>query len=518
MIRYRVPPTARRALATCVLVVCSAACAPRAALPPPAEPVVTAPDYEGLAEAARIPGLAIATIENGEIVEVELVGVANAETADPVTQDTLFEAASLSKPVFATAVLRLAERGEFDLDQPLHELLPYERISHDGRAELLTARLVLSHRTGLPNWGPEKLEFVAEPGEWFGYSGEGYVYLQRVLERQSGLTLDQLVRREVFDPLAMSHSLFSWPEGEELSLAVPHDEAGRPQQKGLPEEGNAAASLHTTAEDYARFVVAWMRGDALTLESVDAALEEASRFQPAEEEAEPSAAATRLAWGLGWGIQLPEEGSGAPALYWHWGDNGPFKAFVAFEPTSGDGLVYFANSMNGLAIAPVLANASLQNMDVTFDWMGYERLDSPGFAERLEGVVAEGDGRYAEAVAAFRAAAVADPDNEETARRVEWLTDLLNVQQRPVEVAAAALESYAGPYGPRTLSFEEGELYYQRGGGTRYRLVPLAEALFALDGLTIFRLEVARGADGAATKLIGHYVNGQTDESPRDVE
>lgn len=81
---------------------------------------------------------------------------------------TLFEAAFLSRPVFATIVLRLAERGKLDLDRPLHELLPYERISHDPRSRRLTARLVLSHQTGLPNWGPpEKLEFRFEPGESF---------------------------------------------------------------------------------------------------------------------------------------------------------------------------------------------------------------------------------------------------------------------------------------------------------------------------------------------------------------
>ena len=79
-------------------------------------------------ESARIPGMTVAVIEEGEIVRTDLLGVANAETGEPVTAHTLFEAASLSKPVFATAVLRMAERGEIDLDQPLHELLPNVRI------------------------------------------------------------------------------------------------------------------------------------------------------------------------------------------------------------------------------------------------------------------------------------------------------------------------------------------------------------------------------------------------------
>ena len=205
-----------------------AACAPSVETPPPAELPPPGPDYVMLMEAGRIPGLAVAVLAEGES-RVELFGVASAESGEVLTDEMLFEAASLAKPVFATAVLRLAERGEFDLDQPLQELLPYERVSHDPRSVGLTGRIVLSHRTGLPNWGPETLEFGAAPGERFGYSGEGYVYLQRAIQEQTGLTLDELVRREVFDPLGMSRSRFSWPEGEEVALVTPHDEGGAAQ-------------------------------------------------------------------------------------------------------------------------------------------------------------------------------------------------------------------------------------------------------------------------------------------------
>ncbi len=183
-----------------------------------------------------------------------LLGVADASSGEPVTQETLFEAASLSKPVCAAIALRLAERGELDLDRPLPDYLPYERVDHDPRSRALTARIVISHRTGLPNWGGEQLELGFYPGAAFSYSGEGFVYLQRVLEKLSGLSLDELARREIFSPLGMTHSRFSWAEGEEIPLAMPHDEIGQRQQKRQAHEANAAASLHTTAADYARFV------------------------------------------------------------------------------------------------------------------------------------------------------------------------------------------------------------------------------------------------------------------------
>ena len=144
-----------RRSAVLVLAFLVTGCTPSAEPPPAAVAVEpSGPDYEALMQAARIPGLAVAVIEDGDVASVELFGLADAESGEVLSGEMLFEAASLSKPVFATAVLRLAERGEFDLDQPLHELLPNDRISHDPRSEALTARLVLSHRTGLPNWGP----------------------------------------------------------------------------------------------------------------------------------------------------------------------------------------------------------------------------------------------------------------------------------------------------------------------------------------------------------------------------
>ncbi len=499
------------------LVVATAGCSPSRQAAAPEPRAEARGSTEELMGRTRLPGLAIAEIRDGEIERVDLLGVANAETGELLTEHTLFEAASLSKPVFATAVLRLVERGELDLDRPLGELVDDPRLAHDPRAGTLTARLVLSHQTGLPNWGGERLDFERDPGTGFGYSGEGYVYLQRAVEASTGLPLDELARREVFDPLGMEQSRFSWPEGAELALATPHDEAGAAREKRQQHEGNAAASLHTTAEEYARFVRAWIAGGLLAPETVDMALAPAVRIETERRNDGPEAprVETSLAWGLGWGIQEPAPGGGGAPIYWHWGDNGPFKAFVALDREGGSGVVYFANGMNGLAPGPALVEGVVGAMAPTFDWLVYERYDAPGFAERLEGSLAESEGRYGEAAAAFRLALVADPEDEVTARRVEWLTDILDRQQRPLDVPEGVLRRYAGSYGPRTLTFEDGDLFYQRGGGQRFLLVPLSETLFVLEGLVIFRLEVEVDARGVPQGLIGHYADGSVDESPR---
>lgn len=492
--------------------------------------------------AARIPGLSLAELRDGELVRVEVIGVADAASGEPVSEATLFEAASLSKPVFATIVLRLVERGEIDLDRPLVEYLVNERID-DRRGDRITARMVLSHRSGLPNWGGERLELAFDPGTAFNYSGEGYVYLQRVVEDLTGLSLDELARREIFDPLGMERSRFAWSESESesLTLAVPHDRTGRSQEKrqpidggpdGGPDGGNAAASLHTTAAEYALFVRSWMgRGEALLAPGTRREALAAPHAMEGGETATPKPPTVwrRIAWKHGWGFQLPDEGepeavdgSGAHSggllgvRVWHWGDNGPAKAFVGFDPVEGDGLVYFANSANGLAIGRALVAPVVGSMEPTFAWAGYEAHDAPGFGMRLEGLGAAADERWSDAVEAFEAALEADPEDEVTARWVEWLRDLERVEAEPVVVPEETLETYAGTYGPRRLWVEDGRLHYQRGEGSVYELIPLTERLFALDGLAAFRLAVVVDEAGRPTALVGHYVEGQTDESPRD--
>src|SRR5271167_1564548 len=120
-------------------------------------------------------------IRNGKTTWVHGFGIKESTTGQPVTVETVFEAASLSKPVFAYGVLKLVEQGKLGLDVPLTTYLPKPYIAGDERLAKITARIVLSHRTGFPNW----------PGERFSYSGEGYIYLQRVVEKITGKPLNE---------------------------------------------------------------------------------------------------------------------------------------------------------------------------------------------------------------------------------------------------------------------------------------------------------------------------------------
>jgi len=332
-----------------------------------------------ITRAADVPGLQIAILESGQVTTTRAYGTVNAETGVPVTNGTVFEAASLSKPVFAYAVLRMVDRGEWDLDQPLWDVLEYERLAHDDRAREITTRQVLTHTTGLPNWGGTPLEFNSNPGERWNYSGEGFVYLQRAVEKKTGLTLEEIGQREVFEPLGMSSTHYRWVPAYDSLAAIPHDELGDPARRRTPESGNAAGSLHTTASDYARFVAAVLHGEGLAPETRTAMLSRGADLTGAGWGDDADAKA-HLFWGLGWGLADGRRGES----FWHWGDQGTARCFVVAYPDTGDGLVYFTNSENGLAIGPEILALAFDDDHWPLRWLSYGRYDDPARVARLD--------------------------------------------------------------------------------------------------------------------------------------
>jgi CubicO group peptidase (beta-lactamase class C family) len=330
-----------------------------------------------LLELASVPGLALAVVD-GSRVWRRGFGQAIEDPARPVSEDTVFEAASLGKPVFAYAVLRLIDGGLLELDRPLYNYLPIADANSD-RMKRVTARHVLSHTTGLPNWRqqPGPLDPTNEPGKEFGYSGEAYFYLQRVVESLSGKSFAMLMREQVLDPFEMKQSSYVWLPEFESRMAAGYDgrenrldvqaaigrrtlaiagDWGKPLTEWRYEDSaravtlvnpqwpvlplymvpNAAASLLTTVSDYAKFlgrVVARPPGLGLDLT-------EATRHAMVTPQVRLNSA---LYWGLGWGIQRDEHGE----VLWHWGANNSFRNFVIADPTNQRAIVVLTNSENG---------------------------------------------------------------------------------------------------------------------------------------------------------------------------
>ncbi len=325
-----------------------------------------------------VPGLSLALIRGGKTYWVHAFGVRNAKTGEPVTEQTIFEAASLSKPVFAYGVLKLVEQGKLDLDAPLTKYLPEPYIEGDARLEKITARIVLSHRTGFPNWrgdgNPLTIRF--SPGERFSYSGEGFVYLQKVVEQITGRPLNDYMNEAVFQPLGMTSSSYVWRSDYDARTATGHDASGQPGEKNKPEQANAAFSLHTTAGDYALFVEALLHGTGLNRKT----LKEMERPQvPVDPECTnctdrvPRKLSQSVFWGLGVGIQETTEGESL----WHWGDNGSFKCYVLAYPKQKFGVVMFMDGENGLAIAPEIVRQAMGGEQPALHWIKYDRYDSP---------------------------------------------------------------------------------------------------------------------------------------------
>ncbi len=292
----------------------------------------------------RVPGATLAVVRDGRIAFTLTFGVRRAGEPTPVNDRTVFQAASLTKPVFALGVHRLVAEGRLDPDRALTAYIDTLWVE-DPRVHELTARVVLSHTTGFPNWrpgrwGPEPgpLRIGFAPGTGFQYSGEGYMYLQHVVEAITGMSLDTYLRQGVLEPLGMRDSGLVWSDRFEANHASPHDADGVPQTKRRPDSAAAAGTLQTTATDYARFLLALLSpqtGDTAFPADIDAMLEPQVRIDE------------RLAWAAGVAI----DGSAGDRVFWQWGDDGTFKAIMAGSRERRTGVVVFTNGQNGLNVA-----------------------------------------------------------------------------------------------------------------------------------------------------------------------
>lgn len=344
---------------------------------PERTPFVIDQFVQQLMDSAHIPGLSVAIIQANRLQYSQGYGLTAVDSSQRVTSATVFDAASLSKPVFAYAVLQLVDEGVLSLDTPLFNYLPYPDIASDERYKQITTRMVLSHQTGFPNWRKNRkskvLSLVFTPGQRFGYSGEGFVYLQKVVQKLTGKPLDELMRERVFGPLQMTRSSYIWNPAFDTNFALPHDESGQVEPKGKPEQPNVAYSLQTTADDYARFVVAILTGSGLKLKTADQML--SRQIQLPKKITGEGGLSTTLSWGLGFGLEHTPAGD----YFWHWGDNGSYKCYVTASREHGNALVYFTNSANGLTISLEMVTHFLGGDHPAPEFLGYApfRKDSP---------------------------------------------------------------------------------------------------------------------------------------------
>lgn len=306
---------------------------------------------------ARVPGAALVLLRDGQAWQARDFGRTGFGAEDaPVGPQTVFEAASMSKPLLSMLAMQLVQAGQLDLDRPV---LAYrsERFQPPQPAQArITARMLLSHRSGLPNWrpgdpelGPLELQF--EPGQRFLYSGEGYYYLQRVVESIAGQPLQALARERLFGPLGMAHSSFVMTPTLAPLLSRGHDEGGQVLPPSRYDQANAAYTLYTTPADYARWLAALSVMDPRLLAPASWAQILSPQGLADDRQPLPRAGAasgrTAVQWSLGWVLDDTAQGP----IAFHTGTNSTgFRGYSQFSPSRRTGLLVMSNGLGGRAL------------------------------------------------------------------------------------------------------------------------------------------------------------------------
>ena len=291
----------------------------------------------------KIPGVSLAIIKDKQVVYHNTFGYKNATTKEPVTEETLFEAASITKPVFGFVVLSLAEKEIIDLDKPLYQYLPFEELEVTPEYKLMTARHVLIHRSGLPNWG---IPLINTPGTEYGYSGEGFEYLKRVVENITGKPVEQLLHEELINPMGLYHMEFKDSDALRKVAAIGH-QGSNPTYWSIPEQPGMAHSMHTEAKAFSKFAIALLNQQGLKPETYTemCKIHTESNNEWWDDQNYPE--------GAGLGLHVRESPYGN--VIGHGGNNGDFKCLFEVYQELDMGYVVFTNSNMGDQLASDLS-------------------------------------------------------------------------------------------------------------------------------------------------------------------
>jgi CubicO group peptidase (beta-lactamase class C family) len=283
----------------------------------------------------KIPVLGIGIIKDGMLRQIRVYG--ELRRGEPAPYNTIFNVASLTKPVVALLTLRLVSSGKWNLDEPLDRYWIDPDIKDDPRHTKLTTRIVLSHQTGFANWRwlnkSKKLEFDFEPGTRYQYSGEGLEYLRKALETKFNKPIERLADELIFRPFEMRDTRFVWDANmTESRFAIGYDTKGSAYKINKNTRANAADNLLTTVEDYGKFLVSVMNGNGLSADVFNDMIRHQVKTKKDKY------------FGLGW--EIYDLGNGDYAIS-HGGSDEGAQTLVVLLPKSKHGLIIFTNSDNG---------------------------------------------------------------------------------------------------------------------------------------------------------------------------
>ena len=339
-------------------------------------------EVDRLMATERVPGLALALIENGQPVYVKAYGLRNVESKQPLEAGTIMYAASLTKLAFAYMVMQLVDERIVDLDRPVATYLPkplpeypkYGDLASDARWNLLTMRMLLDHTPGFPNFRflnpDEKLDFKFDPGTRYAYSGEGFNLAQFVLENGMGLDVGKEMQRRVFDRFKMSRTSMTWRDDFAENLADGYDVNGKHAGHDRRGSVRAAGSMDTTIADYAKFLAGFLRGEGLSPEArsemlrPQIAITSAHQFPTLETTTEPANRAIGLSSGLGSVLFQSPHG----AAFYKGGHNDSTDNLAVGVESKKRGILLMSNSVRAETIYPELVKGVFGDTGLPWTW------------------------------------------------------------------------------------------------------------------------------------------------------
>ncbi len=351
---------------------------------------------KGLMKKGKVHGLTISIVTKDSILYQEAFGSRNINESMPLDISHGFYGASFSKSVFAYIVMKLVDKEIIDLDKPLQEYLDkplpnytfeesnvgYQNLKNDSRYKKITARMCLSHSSGLPNWRyigkfginmDRELEIEFDPGTYYSYSGEGIVLLQFVVEQITGRNIEELAQEYVFKPFNMDMTSYVWQNKFEDNRADGHYKKRKIVSVNKMNSANAAGSMETTPKDYAKFIQAMLKKDGLNNETFDEMtsyqieIESKQQFGPNRLVKTDDNLKIELSYGLGWGIYQTPYGK---AVFKEGHIRG-WEHYSLFYPDNNMGIVIMTNSSNGESIFKELLEISVGDKWMPWYWEGY---------------------------------------------------------------------------------------------------------------------------------------------------
>jgi CubicO group peptidase (beta-lactamase class C family) len=342
-----------------------------------------------LMKAAEVTGTGIAIFNHGKLVHLKAYGLRDVQKDLPLTVDSVMSAASFTKVAFGYLAMKLVDDGALELDRPVYQYLPkplpeypqFADLAGDERYKRITARMLLSHTSGFPNWrwleDDRKLRIHFDPGSRFAYSGEGIALLQFVVETITGKPLDSLMHERVFTPFGMTRTSMVWEERFENDFANGYDEYGRTLGHKTWKKGGAAGSMLTTPHDFALFFQAVMEGKGLSSKaraemfSPQVEIKSKHEFPSLNEETTEENKAIRLSYGLAWGLYWTPYGE----VFFKEGHDDGWRNYAACFDKLKSGIVIMTNSSNGEGIFKELLETLLKNTYTPIEWEGYTPYD-----------------------------------------------------------------------------------------------------------------------------------------------